>query len=43
MTETSAVMTMQTIENYVPGSVGRMLEGVMSKVVDEDGKGKITK
>ncbi|KAI9273920.1 hypothetical protein EDC94DRAFT_593191 [Helicostylum pulchrum] len=38
MTETSAVMTMQTIENYVPGSVGRMLEGVMSKVVDEDGK-----
>ncbi|KAG2234442.1 hypothetical protein INT48_007190 [Thamnidium elegans] len=38
MTETSAVMTMQTLENYAPGSVGQMLEGIMYKVVDKDGK-----
>lgn len=43
MTETSGIMTLQTIENYAPGSVGQMLEGIVTKVVDEEGKGKITR
>ncbi|KAI7890689.1 4-coumarate-CoA ligase 2 [Mucor mucedo] len=38
MTETSSVLTYQTVENYAPGSVGRMLDDMQTKVVDENGK-----
>lgn len=40
MTETSSVLTYQTVENYAPGSVGRMLDVLQTKVVDEFGKGR---
>jgi long-subunit acyl-CoA synthetase (AMP-forming) len=39
MTETASVLTYQTVENYAPGSVGRMISGIHAKVVDEEGKG----
>jgi long-subunit acyl-CoA synthetase (AMP-forming) len=39
MTETASVLTFQTEENFVPNSVGRMISGIIAKVVDEDGKG----
>ncbi|KAI8636202.1 hypothetical protein BD408DRAFT_448600 [Parasitella parasitica] len=37
MTEVASVLTAQTVENYVPGSVGRMIGGIHAKVVDENG------
>jgi long-subunit acyl-CoA synthetase (AMP-forming) len=39
MTETASVLTVQTPENYMPNSVGRMIGGIDAKVVDENGKG----
>ncbi|KAF1800951.1 hypothetical protein V8B55DRAFT_1589592 [Mucor lusitanicus] len=38
MTEVASVLTAQTPETYMPGSVGRMIGGIDAKVVDEDGK-----
>lgn len=39
MTETASVLTLQTPENYLPNSVGRMIGGIDAKVVDENGNG----
>jgi len=39
MTEVASVLTAQTPETYMPGSVGRMIGGIDAKVVDENGKG----
>lgn len=39
MTEVASVLTAQTPETYMPGSVGRMIGGIDSKVVDENGRG----
>lgn len=39
MTEVASVLTAQTPETYMPGSVGRMIGGIDAKVVGEDGKG----
>lgn len=39
MTETASVLTYQTIETYVPGSVGRMISGIDAIVTDEGGRG----
>ncbi|CAO0803412.1 unnamed protein product [Mucor circinelloides] len=38
MTEVASVLTAQTPETYMPGSVGRMIGGIDAKVVDENGK-----
>ncbi|GAN08179.1 4-coumarate-CoA ligase [Mucor ambiguus] len=37
MTEVASVLTVQTPETYMPGSVGRMISGIDAKVVDENG------
>lgn len=39
MTETASVLTYQTIETCIPGSVGRMISGIDAIVVDESGRG----
>lgn len=39
MTETASIITIQTKENYMPNSVGRMISGITAKVINEDGKG----
>jgi long-subunit acyl-CoA synthetase (AMP-forming) len=39
MTEVASVLTSQSPETYMPGSVGRMLGGITAKVIDENGKG----
>ncbi|RCI02420.1 hypothetical protein CU098_009338 [Rhizopus stolonifer] len=38
MTETASILAIQTIENYAPGSVGHMIGGIDTKVIDEDGQ-----
>ncbi|KAI8095185.1 hypothetical protein BDF21DRAFT_405361 [Thamnidium elegans] len=38
MTETASVLTYQSIETYVPGSVGRMISGIDAIVTDESGR-----
>ncbi|GAA5810441.1 hypothetical protein MFLAVUS_003862 [Mucor flavus] len=38
MTETASVLTYQTIETYIPGSVGRMISGIDAIVTDENGR-----
>ena len=41
MTEAASVISYQTVETYVPGSIGRMLSGIHAIVIDENGKGNI--
>lgn len=41
MTESASVLTAQYEETYAPGSVGRMIGGIETKVIDENGKGLI--
>ncbi|KAI8349450.1 hypothetical protein EDC96DRAFT_467644 [Choanephora cucurbitarum] len=38
MTETASIISIQLPEEYEPNSVGRMIGGIRSKVIDSDGK-----